>query len=501
MKTFKYLTVAALAATSLTLSSCDDKDDNKGGTDKPSIDDIIEDGFYISGEALPFTGVDVKGRMKAAINEADGQSARDGLFDIYITLQAGKTFSFTEVKGASTTTYGSAGEYKVNQDVSEEYAGDILKGDFAEGGSFTVGETNLYHVAIDKSTKKFVAVPVTQWCIIGDVSAAGWNDNDDINVLKGTYNDSKITYSKSGITLKEGGFKFRHSAAWKQTLLEAPGDIAEEAVKINTNFSGVAGALADNKFTFTNHAPGGDNATLTKDHRGVYTVSVTWELGKENFEVSIVRTGDADIADYPESMWLRGSGITGDDAGWGADYSIELSRVPGNAHLFWNVVYLHEGGGIKFDPTNEWNGDFGSNGDAPSEIEGGSEYGQGKSDIKIEGQTGYYVVSLNLKDEKIAVVNDVQIYLTGNDQTGTHGDISVDKLFTLEGDLFVSPDLKAGKVRMYAIAPYIDSWWQREFHITDNKIVHRIDDELDPAIATAGQKAYLNFRTGEAEIK
>ena len=71
-----------------------------GSNGKPSIDDIIEDGFYVSGEALPFTGVDVKGRMYATPNEVD-KSARDGFVNIYTTLEAGKSFSFTEVKGAS----------------------------------------------------------------------------------------------------------------------------------------------------------------------------------------------------------------------------------------------------------------------------------------------------------------------------------------------------------------------------------------------------------------
>ena len=177
MKTFKYFTMAAVAASSLTFYSCGDSDDNGGGN-RPSVDDIVEDGFYISGEALPFSGVDVKGRMKSTPNEVDA-SSREGLYDIYMTLEAGKSFTFTEVKGSTTTSYGPDGSYKINQEnVDDNYTGAILKGSYAAGGSFTVDESNLYHIAIDLQTKNFVVVPVTQWSIIGSCTEADWSDTE-----------------------------------------------------------------------------------------------------------------------------------------------------------------------------------------------------------------------------------------------------------------------------------------------------------------------------------
>ena len=105
MKTFKYLSMAAIAATSLSFASCSDDDDNSGKNDKPSIDDIIEDGFYISGEALSFSGADVKGRMISAPNEID-KSSSDWFVNIYMTLESNKSFTFTAVKGSTTMTFG-----------------------------------------------------------------------------------------------------------------------------------------------------------------------------------------------------------------------------------------------------------------------------------------------------------------------------------------------------------------------------------------------------------
>ena len=150
-------------------------------------------------------------------------------------------------------------------------------------------------------------------------------------MLKASLNTQSMSFSKSGIVLKEGSFKFRHSAAWKQILSTDPN------VNINTNFSGTVGDLSNNKIPFTNLLAGGSDATLTKDHRGIYTVSVIWTLGQENFTVSIERTGDAVIADYPSELWLRGDGVTGDDSGWEAVNSIKFKAVPdvqiGRAHV------------------------------------------------------------------------------------------------------------------------------------------------------------------------
>ena len=178
MKTFKYLSMAAIAATTLTFASCSDDDDNKSNSDKPSIDDIIEDGFYISGDALPFTGVDVKGRMSLTPNEEGGES-RDGLIDIYMTLEANKDFYFTEVKGASKKNFGGQGDVKVNQvDIADHYNGVILTGNYVEGESLNVEKSGLYHIAIDQQTQRFVVVPVTHWSIIGGSNEAGRNNND-----------------------------------------------------------------------------------------------------------------------------------------------------------------------------------------------------------------------------------------------------------------------------------------------------------------------------------
>ncbi len=501
MKTFKYLSMAAIAATSLSFASCSDDDDNSGKNDKPSIDDIIEDGFYISGEALPFTGVDVKGRMISAPNEID-KSSRDGFVNIYMTLESNKSFTFTEVKGSTTKKYGPSGDSKVEQTgISDNYEGTIFKGLYTEGTTFKVDETGLYHITIDQQTKNYVIVPVKYWSIIGASTEAGWADNNDYNILnKESYAGDKVVYSRKGVVLKEGEFKFRYSGAWKQYLIDGE-------LNVNTNFSGTAGALSNDIIPFTNLTPGGDNAKIEKEHRGIYTVSVTWELGKENFDVLIKKTGDAVIADYPEELWLRGDGLGA--AGWESANSKKFVKVPDNAHLFWCIAYLEGGKGIKMDPSNNWNGDFGAS-DVVTDITSGKEYGKGGSNIVLPDYTGYYIVSVDLKEEKIAVINNVELYLIGDEQltipdvNNWDEEIATKPEFKFEesGEELISPVLKTGVLRMFARVPYINEWWQREFNVADGSIVHREGGEIqNPAQVTAGQRAYMNFKAGSAEIK
>ena len=89
-------------------------------------------------------------------------------------------------------------------------------------------------------------------------------------------------------------------------------------------------------------------------------------------------------------------------------------------------------------------------------------------------------------------------------ETGwTEENVSTDEYkFILSGEEFESPALKAGALRMFAKVPYIASWWQREFHSAEGKILHRETSfEPDPAQVTDGQRVYLNFKAGTAEIR
>ena len=156
---------------------------------------LVEDGLYISGDATAFSALDLLGQLKSAPNENLAVSgARTGLFDIYIALEGGKTFTITEVAGTTKTVNGpSTGFATVNQTgVTDEMTGSIQKGKYAAGGTFTVPTSGLYHIALDKTSTTVVILPVTTWAIIGGATALGWSDTP--LPLKGTFSKDSVVY-------------------------------------------------------------------------------------------------------------------------------------------------------------------------------------------------------------------------------------------------------------------------------------------------------------------
>jgi hypothetical protein len=140
-KSFLMFALVSFAAFSFT--SCDPKED-----DEP--EEILLDGFYISGEATAFTKVDVLGQLKATTVENDNNSTREGLYEIYIALEGGKTFSFTEVAGSTKTVYGPGTGFEAVEQVAgnDEMGATIYKGAYAAGGTFSV--TNGLTCIVDK---------------------------------------------------------------------------------------------------------------------------------------------------------------------------------------------------------------------------------------------------------------------------------------------------------------------------------------------------------------
>lgn len=251
---FKLIWVLALALiTSISFYSCDPEED-------PIEEEIFLDGFYISGEASAFAKLDVLSKMKATTVENDNNSARDGLNEIYIALQAGKTFTITEVAGSTKTAWGAGADFKtVDQvDVTDEMTGKIQIGGIKEDGTFTVPENGLYHVVIDKQSKRAAILPVQHWAIIGGATPLGWSDN--VMAAKGAFSVDTMTFEITNITMLQGDYKFRYSGAWKQTIVTDP------EIIVNTNFGGTLDALL----------PGGSNIAFAKADQGIYTVTATW---------------------------------------------------------------------------------------------------------------------------------------------------------------------------------------------------------------------------------
>ena len=84
MKKFFLLSAAALMA--VCFASCN------GNDEKKNLDEAVEDGFYVAGEATGVSELKPAYMMTAGTNEAADQTKRDGMYEKYIVLQGGKEF-------------------------------------------------------------------------------------------------------------------------------------------------------------------------------------------------------------------------------------------------------------------------------------------------------------------------------------------------------------------------------------------------------------------------
>jgi len=483
MKKIKLFTMC-MVALSLIFVSCK--------TDDPIVDTdpIVEDGFYISGDATAFAKIDVLGQLTAAPVENDNNSARVGLNQIYIALEANKTFTITEVAGATKTINGpGAGFASVVQVAgADEMGATIQKGQYAAGGTFTVPTSGLYQVIVDQSTTTVVILPVSSWGIIGGATPLGWSDN--VMAAKGAFSKDSMVFEINDITLLTGDYKFRHSGAWKQTI------VADPLIKVNTNFGGTS---------LTTLTPGGANIPFLKADNGKYTVKAVWTKAG-GIKFSMTKTADVVVAEYPANLYMIGESIGGWE--WTGAYIVTMNPVHSHANAFWAIVYINASavdGGFKFSPLKEWKGDFGVTGTATDGV-----YAKGTSNITTT-TAGYYMVYVDLKAEKVSVTAPM-VYLIGDaapDATWTKGIAA--NLFTVDNvaKTITSPAAAAAKnIRMYATCPLsqLDSpaadWWQMEFNVISGKIEYRGTGGDQAAVpVTVGQKAVLNFSTGTGVIQ
>ena len=160
MRTTKFRFMWLLAAAALAFTACDKDDDN----DKPQI--LVEDGLYIVGEATAWADYDLKGQMVGGINEVDKQP-RSTMFEKYVALEAGKTFKIVEIAGKQAIEYGPDNIADVVTNGENEQPNVTAKvGSYKTGGSYTVNESGLYHVVIDKELQKFeISQEFRDWAI------------------------------------------------------------------------------------------------------------------------------------------------------------------------------------------------------------------------------------------------------------------------------------------------------------------------------------------------
>lgn len=253
----------------------------------------------------------------------------------------------------------------------------------------------------------------------------------------------------------------------------------------------------------------GDNASWAYGEReGDPNRSVDIESGGDYF----TEWGDQPEVEEPETpqtLYMIGSALNMEDSdgdgtpdGWQWDLTDAPMISVHSKEMFWKIVWLNEGGEFKFAPQKEWNGDFGSDGQDPTD----ELYSFGTSNISVPGETGYYMVVVNFETEEISVTEPL-VYLIGN-TIGTWDTAAEGALFDVDNEnevVTITRELESDELRMYAWFDkgWFTDWWQSEFMIFDGEIEFRGagDDQERVSIGEDGEYTIeLNFKTGEGSI-
>lgn len=469
MKNIRFF-IGALAIGALALTACDKKDT------KVNVDDIVEDGFYVVGEATAVESATAanaaKGLMGAGINEVD-KTARAGLYEKYVALEGGKEFELVLKEGKNVTHYGAKLESGEPYDVAYGVTIPVLKGALEENIKMTVSESGFYHIALDLNVNgdlpeaSIIVAPV-QWQI---------NASSDMTMTASSFNKEKMTWTLKDVEMKKGAkYKYAYGNGWKIKVTPA----AE--VNIETNLG-------------QGMKPGADDIVIPNS--GKYTFELVWTLAGGNVEKSF--TDNTKCTEQYEEVLPDNVYVIGNFCGWAWENALPMVRMY-DANAFWAIRYIKPGAedpalSFKFSTTMAWDGnDFTNLG---SGINGAVE----KDGNLVVETEGLYLIYLDYDNGTVSV-EPAQVYGIGsafNDETWS-GIIQEER----DGEKVVVNVVAEGELRMFAGgAAFGDTdWWKHEFVVLNGEIAYRGNGgDQERVQVAAGQKVTLDFNTGKASIQ
>lgn len=324
MKKFGIFVAALVAA--VTFTSCDG---NK--TNGPDLD-ALPNGFYVSE-----VGVDLieANAMDQGINEVD-QTARTGMYEKYIVLEAGKKYEFVNKKGAEADRFGSVLEAASLVTEGPEVAG--YKGALVANATVEVPETGLYHIVLDFDEDgaladvggaQCIVVPVV-WGVRGAMNGWGYTAGEKAaDSYKWEWNCTIET---------AGAFKFDYSGGWKIEL-----DIAK-LVKANTNLGAEC-------------IPGGADIPL---ERAEYKITLEFvgpaATTQESYKCTVEKTGELEVLDPSTFVYSFIGTVNGN---WDADTDLAFVSNEGSHYVFEAKGVDFAAGAFKIRFNHDWAKSFG----------------------------------------------------------------------------------------------------------------------------------------------
>ena len=470
--------LCGLAVVGMMFTSCDDNGK------KPPVVTIVEDGFYVVGEASAIASLEAEGAevaiMANGTNENASNAAREGMYEKYIALEGGKPFQLVLKEGATETVYG-AELADVKLEGNEQPNITVQRGKMVENTTMQVKESGLYHIVLDLNLDgsledKLILVAPVEWGVRGGMNGWGFTAG-----TRSEFNKTTMTYTWTDQELSAGGkFKFAYGGGWKielNALADATDANDERYIKANTNLG-------------ENALPGG--ADIAVEGAGTYTITLTYNLAQgaiaNSYKYEIKMTAASAL---PSEMYMIGDAIGGWD--WAGDYIVSMTPVHSAEGAFWTIKPLEAGKPFKFCPVKDWNGDFTGLGE-----DSGYVVADGNCSVEADG---IYMIYVDVKNKKL-VVEPAAVYGIGDCFGGWDAKMEAAQ-FAVEGQSLKVTVPADGNLRMYAeTSAATTDWWTREFNVFDGKIEFRGKGDDQAAVAvTAGQVVTLNFADNTATIQ
>lgn len=483
--------------------------DNNEGPAGPNLDDAVEVGFYVIGEAVGVTDIVGEAMMGSGYNENGPQrddngavvdvtkrgsnQLRSGMYEKYVWLEANKEFEIVFFDGEERIRYGAV----LDREISKEQTGDgfpedpqwgkIGELDTTESApALTVPETGFYHIVLDDASNQedkadFALIMVLKVKMGTRGDNNGWGSTYGVEERA---EDGTITWTWAEQTFAKAGakFKFAYNHGWK-IALDLSGNI-----KCNTNLGWTS--ADDHKLL-----QGG--ADIVVANKGIYTITLTYKMGKgahgESFKYDLVQTGTIET-NVPDNLYIIGNEYGNWD--WSSDGVVEMTRVNGG-DAFWAVRYMTTATQFKFNSAKDWDGgQFCTLGD--------NNEGFITPDNNQVEADGLYLILVDYATDKVSVT-PANICGLGDAFGGWDATNAGQVAGTVNEDGTVSlTTTAAGLLRAYAKIEGVDAW-KSEFTALDGAIVYRGEggdfDATTATSVTAGQTVTFNFNAGTATIE
>ncbi len=441
-------------------------------------DNMLEESFYITGEAVGLEGVQKVGMMAKGFNE-NGKKDRNGMYEKYVWLEANKPFELVHYEGQKAIRYGAElNEFNLTglQDNPTDITplrGTLIVGEAAP--TLSVAETGMYHVFLDLNTEndldaRYIVVAPAKWGIRGGMNSWGTPTYAeavvDGNVITYTWNDVMISSDKT--------YKFIHCDGWKINMNDAG------TVKVETSFG------AEDNETLGYVA---EQYNLKVDRRGYYKIVLRYQMNggahSNSFTYTCERLRDLDV-NYPEYLYMQDGGK------W-----INMIPVNGKAGHFWAIRYLEANKGILFNAEPELDGN--------QYAQLGTATGYTVTDNKaVVAESKLSMIYVNYDEGSQSItIEPAAVYGMG-DAFGSWDAKTYPATLSDDGKTVSITTTATGNLRLYAeFSGGLSDWWTREFMIYDGKIVYRGDGgDLKPDVAvTTGKVVTLDFTAGTGSIR